>query len=111
MIKKENLINQEVKEYNTIMFIFDIKFVDFVDIFTFKKSLEDILNDYKINKNDINCTRIKDNIIGINEIATDVINKNEGNYFSFFILNISCNCFIIHFGVELLPEVLVCLII
>ena len=83
--KKENFINQEEKEYNTIMFIFNITFGDFVDICTFKKTIEDLLNDYKINKNDINYMRIKDNIIGINEIATDVINKNDGNYFSFFI--------------------------
>ena len=84
--KKEGKINNyEEKNYNTIMFIFNITFGDFIDIITFKKSLEDLLNDYQTNKNNINFMKIEENITVMNEISKEIIKKNGGNFFSFFI--------------------------
>ena len=88
--KKENIINneeniKEIKNNNTIMFIFNITFEDFIDIYTYKKSIDDLLGDYKINKNDIDCLKITKNIIGINQIFREIIKKNDLNYFLFFI--------------------------
>ena len=84
MAQKEENIKDNIN-YKTIMFIFNITFEDFIDIYTYKKSLDDLLNDYKINKNEIDYMRIKNNIRGINDIFKDITKKNEGKYFSMFI--------------------------
>ena len=84
MAQKEENIKDNIN-YKTIMFIFNITFEDFIDIYTYKKSLDDLLNDYKINKNEIDYMRIKNNIRGINDISKDITKKNEGKYFSLFI--------------------------
>ena len=84
MAEKEENIKDNIN-YKTIMFIFNITFEDFIDIYTYKKSLDDLLNDYKINKNEIDYMRIKNNIRGINDISKDITKKNEGKYFSLFI--------------------------
>ena len=67
------------------MFIFNIKFGDFIDIIIFKKRLEDLYNDYQINKYNINYMKIEENITVMNEISKEIIEKNGANYFSYFI--------------------------
>ena len=86
-IKKKN-DEENINDYKAIktkFFILDITFEDYIDLCIFKKSLDDLINDYGYNKDYIDYMRIKNNLNIINEISSEVIQKNDVTYFSFFL--------------------------
>ena len=86
ILNMEENINDYDYEYNTANFVLNIKFGDYIDIFTYKKSLEDLITEYGIEKTKINFDKINKNIIGIKEILEEIILKDKDiKYFLFFI--------------------------
>ena len=84
--KQENIIVYDNKTNKTINFILDITFEDYIDICIFKKSLDDLIKEYGYKTEYIDCNKIKSNLNIINSISSEIIQKNDITYFSFFLL-------------------------
>ena len=82
---QENINIYDNKTNKTINFIFDISFEDYIDICIGKKNLDDLMNEYGFTKDNIDYEKIKSNLNIINEISTEVIEKNDATYLSFFL--------------------------
>lgn len=82
--KNEFIINEDNNHfYDTLIFVLNLSFGDWLDLFTRKKNCEDLFNYYGIDKNNINNKIIEESFLGINE----VLNQFEENekYFSRFV--------------------------
>ena len=80
---EEIIRNKERNDYETIMFVFNLSFGDWIELFCHKKDINEIL---KKNKgiHDINEEKIKNNLIGVEELLKWILEKNDKNYFSYF---------------------------
>jgi len=79
----KRLLNGQTDE--AIKFAFNMTFRDWLDIFLFKKQVEDLLNEYNV-KDDIICEKIKESLVGVDDLLNNIAkkeNKNK-NYFSNF---------------------------
>ena len=83
----EDIINGEIKveDYDTIKFVFDLTFGEWLDLFTFKKNFDIFKNEHEYNNGNVNFDKIKENLLGLNIVLDEEAKKNKGNYFSLFV--------------------------
>lgn len=82
-INIQNLLNDN--EDDTIKFCFNMTFRDWIDIFTYKKNVSELLFKYNDNNNNsIDAKRIEENIIGVDELLKNIAKKSNDEYFSLF---------------------------
>ena len=81
----KNLLNGQTDE--TIKFVFNMTFRDWLDIFSFKKEVKDLLNKYNIrDDNNAICTKIKESLSAVDNLLNNLSKKEKNkNYFSNFI--------------------------
>jgi hypothetical protein len=88
IIKEINDPNKytEIEDYNTIKFILDISLTDWIDLFTYKKDISTLADEY--HASDINIGKIQDNFIGAIDLLKDIPkdSKEDQVYYSLFIL-------------------------
>ena len=83
-INIQNLLNDN--EDDTLKFCFNITFGDWIDIFTYKKNVSELLFKYNDdNNNGIDAKRIEENIIGVDSLLKEIAKNNNNEYFSLFI--------------------------
>ena len=82
----KNLLNGQTDE--TIKFAFNMTLRDWLDIFSFKKEVKDLLNEYNIrDDNDTVCKKIKESLVGVDDLLNNLVKKEENKkYFSNFTL-------------------------
>ena len=82
----EKILNEED---DTILFAFNMTFRDWLDLFTFKKSVADIMNLYDLSyyKN-IDSERIEKSMVGIDQLLNKMVDKIDEDYFSYFIFHL-----------------------
>ena len=85
--KLEKILNEETDD--TILFTLNMRFIDWFDIFTFKKTLIEVLNQYNNNNKYIDLDKIKKNLITIDTLLIKKSKKNldEFSLFLFYIYN------------------------
>jgi hypothetical protein len=79
------IINHEewVEDYNTVIFVFNMTFGEWLDMFTCKKDINYLKN--KCGQCDgINFEMINNNISNVNKLLEDMLEKNDEKYFSIF---------------------------
>ena len=83
LIKK--IVDKEisVRDYNTTMFIFNMKLRDWIPLFTFKKNIVDIIKE-KGGEN-VNSKQIEENLVHIDALLNKMLGKNDPQYLSSFI--------------------------
>ena len=81
-ILNEKSLNEAIK------FAFNMTFRDFIDIFSYKRKVKELLIEYKVNddSNDI-CNKIEKSLVGVDDLFNKIIksDKNDKNYFSNFV--------------------------
>ena len=83
--KLENILNN--KSNDTISFAFQMTLRDWLDIFTLKKSVKDIINESNIIicKN-IDSEKIEKSFVGIDKLLNEIKKKNDEEYLTHFLL-------------------------
>ena len=82
----EKILNEED---DTILFAFNMTFRDWLDLFTFKKSVADIMNSYDLsNYKNIDSERIEKSMVGIDHLLNKIADKIDEKYFSYFIFHL-----------------------
>jgi hypothetical protein len=83
----EKILNEKSLN-DAIKFALNMTFRDFIDIFSYKKKVKDLLNEYKVNdyNNDI-CNKIEKSLVGVDDLFNKITksDKNDKNYFSNFV--------------------------
>ena len=81
----KRIINQEewVEDYNTVIFVFNMTFTEWLDMFTCKKDINYLKNKYAI-CDGINFEKIANNISSVNKLLEEMLEKNDSKYFSIF---------------------------
>ena len=81
--KIEAILHNETD--NTILFALNMTFIEWLDIFTFKTSLNDVIHKYNIEKNmDVDLQKIDKNLIKVDDLLKNKL-KNNLDEFSLFI--------------------------
>ena len=80
---KSIINNDKIEDYSTIMFAFNLNLEDWMELFTYKKNINDIIEKYKGIDN-VNREIIENNIIGVEELLTKIDDNNDKNYFSIY---------------------------
>ena len=75
--------NKRIEDYSTIMFAFNLKFEDWMELFSYKKNINDMIKKYK-GIDYVNKEIIENNIIGVENLLTKIADNNDENYFSIF---------------------------
>ena len=81
----EEILETE-KNDETIMFVLNLSFREFIELFCLKKTLEDIGNSNKIVNNVTQ--RIMNNLPRIDSLLDDILEKNDKKYLSHFIFHL-----------------------
>ena len=83
----EKILNNKNKKVNdTILFVFNMTLKNWLDIFTLKKSVIDIINEYKDKKyKDIDSDKIEKSLVGIDNLLNQIKEKNGEFYLPYFI--------------------------
>ena len=86
IIKKEESVIDETKEkyYNTLMFVLNLTFREWLDLLTGKRNIQDLSSFYKVN-GEINFDLIQKNFVGINQILNNFDENENENYFARFV--------------------------
>ena len=79
----ENILKDQ--KDNTILFIFNITFRDWLDLFTLKKNINEIIIKYNYLDKDIDCEKIQKNIYGVDILLNKIMNENDKEYLTNFI--------------------------
>ena len=74
----------EIEDFDTIMFLFKITLNDWIDLFTYKKDILTLVNEY--NAVNVNYTKIQNNFIGVNHLLNEISTNNDDKYYSLFLL-------------------------
>ena len=76
----------EIEDYNTIKFILNISFNDWIDLFTYKKDIFTLAEEY--HASDINFGKIQEKFIGAIDLLKDILKvyKEDQIYYSLFVL-------------------------
>ena len=70
---------------DTIMFIFNMTFRDFLNIFTNKINVKDLIKNNTFDQNiDINIEKVEKSLVGIDDLLNKIAENNDANYFSSF---------------------------
>jgi len=79
----EKLLNGQTDE--AIKFAFNMTLRDWIDIFSFKKEVKDLLNEYNIKDyKNIICKKIKNSLVTVDDLLNKFAEKEENHYFSNF---------------------------
>ena len=85
LINKTNETKEEFGEdYDTILFVLNMTFREWLDMFTYKKNINDLKAQHNQLKN-INFEKIENNISSLNNLLEELMDKHDEKYFSFFI--------------------------
>ena len=81
----ELLINKK-KVNDTILFAFNMTLKNWLDIFTLKKSVKDIIEEYKDKKyKNIDSEKIEKSLVGVDKLLNEIKEKNGEDYLPYFI--------------------------
>ena len=84
LINKTNETKEEFSEdYDTILFVLNMTFREWLDMFTYKKNINDLKAQHEQLKY-INYEKIENNISSLNDLLKEM-EKHDEKYFSFFI--------------------------
>ena len=88
----ERIINKEepLKDYDTILFVLNIKLRDWLSLFTFKKEIDDIIKE-KVEEEytqKINKKIIEESLIGVDDLINQMIKENNEQFLLFFIFHL-----------------------
>ena len=72
-----------VEDYPTIKFVFDLSLKSWMELFTYKKSIYEIIKENEDNV-DINLELIEKSLVGAEELLKQIFEKNGEDYFSIF---------------------------
>ena len=80
----EKIKNKEeyVKEYNTVIFVLKLKFEEWLSLFTFKKSMNEIIKEKGLEVEDINIKKIQNSLNGTDQLLRGITKEKD-----FFISN------------------------
>ena len=86
-----NILDKKVivQDYSTIKFALDLKFEKWMELFTYKKNINEIIKDYEGFEN-VNIEIIKKSLIGVEELLKEILEKDGQQYcsiFTFFLYN------------------------
>jgi len=86
----KNFLNRQID--GAIKFAFNMTLRDWLDIFSFKKEVKDLLDEYNVrDDNDTICTKIKERLVTVdnllNNLAQNEENKNYFSNFTFYLYN------------------------
>ena len=76
----------QIETDKTVLFALNMKFNDWLDLFTLKKNVIDNVKDYDVHPNDIDCKKIENNLIKVDNLLNIMVDNNKDEYFSLFIL-------------------------
>ena len=76
----------QIETDKTVLFALNMKFNDWLDLFTLKKNVIDIVKDYDVDPNDIDCKKIENNLIKVDNLLNIMLDNNKDEYFSIFTL-------------------------
>ena len=80
-IIEEIIQNKRIKDYETIMFVFNLSFEDWIELFCYKKNINELLKKYEeIHK--INEEAIKNSLIYVEGLKRRKLAKNDKHNFS-----------------------------
>ena len=86
IIENEIILNEKNDfNYDTLIFVLNMTFRGWLDVFTGKNNFENIANDYAGNQAKINFDLIKESFVGIDNLLGDLVNKYDDQYFAFFV--------------------------
>ena len=82
------ILNEENLD-ETIKFVFNMTFRDFIDIFSYKKTVKELLKEYAVNDDDNSiCDKIKSSLVGVDALFNEISENDDNcdkNYFSSFV--------------------------
>ncbi len=83
----KKLIKKILKNQNdkTILFAFNLSLRDWIDLYCHKKTINQFLNEYKINEQEKDTKRINKSLNRIDKLLCDIKNKNSEEYLMSFI--------------------------
>ena len=86
IIENEIILNEK-NDFNndTLMFVLNMTFRGWLDVFTGKNNFENIAKDYEGNQAKINFALIKESFVGIDNLLGDLVNQYDDKYFAFFV--------------------------
>ena len=70
---------------NTILFVFNMSFRDWLELFALKKNINYILLKYDISEKDIDCERIQKSLYGLDNLLIKIMSENDKEYLTMFI--------------------------
>ena len=76
----------QIETDKTVLLALNMKFNDWLDLFTLKKNVIDIVKDYDVDPNEIDCKKIENNLIKVDNLLNIMLDNNKDEYFSLFIL-------------------------
>ena len=81
----QKIINkeEEVKDYETILFVLNMTFGEWLDLFRYKKDIKDIQKQYQQNDN-IKFDKIEDNFVYVDNLLNKMIEDKDEKYFNLF---------------------------
>ena len=65
--------NNEIIDDPTIMFAFDLSFGDWMDLFCYKKDIDEIIKKYQKYEGNVNKETIKNNLIDVEELLNKIL--------------------------------------
>ena len=87
----EKIINKEekVQDYNTIIFYLNMTFKEFLDIFTMKKNIYDLKENYYFyENNNVDFDKIQKCIGDVYDSLNEILKTNDEDYFSSFVFHL-----------------------
>lgn len=72
-----------VEDHPTILFTFNLSFREWIELFTYKKSIYEIIKDYKEFEN-VKIKKIEKGLIGAEKLLKNILENNNECYFSSF---------------------------
>ena len=74
----------EIEDYDTIEFLFKITLNDWINLFTYKKDIYSLGNEY--DAKNVNYTKIEKNFIGVKNLLNEISEENDDKYYTLFLL-------------------------
>ena len=65
------------------IFAFNLSFERWLELFTYKKKISEIIKDYKDFK-DVNIEKIEKSLLGVEDLLKTISETNDEDYFSFY---------------------------
>ena len=89
LIMKIKNKTQYVKDYKSIIFILNLKFEEWISLFTYKKTINEIIIEKELDAKDINIEKMQESLIGVDQILRKMTKENDlfFSYFIFFLYN------------------------